>query len=409
MKYTPPIGSTNQNAPFVDADPANGIEGSIIPAGALENPQREIINAIQDAGFTPSASDNAQLKKAINKKVQDMVAQCQAAVQGFIGSDADLNAGESTTKVPQMRQIDQKQPAILMADRLYQGQNLATKFASEISSYANVWAWMQARIRAANFAGIHVGDYIPFNTTAGTVGTDSVPAAAFNAQIAGIDTYYGYGDTPIAHHIDFITKEVIPIEVKWNPTDNNNGTNTYNHPWLACALKGWLNGENNSSTGYNNVAHGINAAGKGMLQRLPTDLQNVIVTKRMLLEKRFSSSGLLTASNGWDWQDMGKLWVPTENEIYGCQVWSASFPDQGVQAWASSGAVQYPLFAATGGRICNRVKAIAGSSGSRSTWWLCVARGGTSTHACLVGRYGDASYLLATSAGVRAPLCFRIA
>ena len=410
MNYTPPIDSTNPNAPFVDADPANGKEGSIIPAGALENPQREIINAIQDAGLTPSKTDKTQLKQAINKKVQAMVAQCQAAVQGFIGSDVDLSAGTSTTKVPQMKHIDQKQPAVLIADRLYQGQNLATKFASEISSYANVWAWMQARIRANNFAGIHVGDYIPFSTTAGTVGTSSVGAASFNAQIAGIDTYYGFGDAEVPHHIDFITKEVFPLEVKWNPIDNNNGTSTENHPWLASALYGILNGVNNYSTSaYGNVAHGINAAGKGMLQRLPTDLQNVIVTKRMLIEKRYSSSGLLTASNGWDWDDMGKLWVPNEIEVYGCQVWSASFPNAEVQAWASHGAVQYPLFATTGGRICNRVKAIAGSPSSRSTWWLCVVHGGASTYACSVSGYGEASYTLTTHAGIRAPLCFRIA
>lgn len=408
MKYTPPLDSDNPNAGFINADPANGQEGSIIPAGALENPQREIINAIIDAGLTPS-TDNSQLKQAINKKVQAMVEECQEAVQGFIATDAEFSAGASTSKVPNVKQIEQNQPAILIADRLYQGQNLATKFASEISSYASVWLWIKARIQAGNFAGIHVGDYIPFSTTAGTVGTSSVGAVPFNAQIAGIDTYYGFGDTPVPHHIDFITKEVFPLEIKWNPTDNNNGTATYNHPWLACALKGLLNGENNSSTGYGNVAHGINAAGKGILQRLPADLQNAIVTKRMLIEKRFSTSGLLTASNGWDWNDMGKLWVPNENEVYGCQVWSASFPNAEVQAWASHGAVQYPLFAATGGRICNRIKAIAGQPTSRSAWWLCTTHGGSSTHACDVDSGGEANGYLTTNAGVRAPLCFRIA
>ncbi len=408
MQYTPPLDATDDNAAFVNADPQNGKEGSEIPAGALENPQREIINVITDAGLTPSA-DNSQLKQAINKKVNAMVNQCQQAVQNFIATDAEFIAGINTSKVPNVKQIERNQPATLIADRLYQGQNLATKFASEISSYASVWLWIKARIQAGNFAGIHVGDYIPFTTTAGTVGSDSVAAATFNAQIAGIDTYYGFGDTPVPHHIDFITKEVFPLEVKWNPTDNNNGTETYNHPWLACALKGLLNGENNVSTGYGNVAHGINATGKGMLQRLPAELQNVIVTKRMLLEKRFSSSGLLTASNGWDWNDMGKLWVPNENEIYGCQVWSASFPNAEVQAWASQGAVQYPLFVATGGRTCNRVKPIAGQSTSRSAWWLCTAHGGSSAGACHVSHSGDAGGALPTWAGIRVPLCFRIA
>lgn len=408
MKYTPPLDSQDQDAGYVNADPANGTEGSKIPAEALENPQREIINAITDAGLTPS-TDNSQLKQAINKKVQAMVDECRKAVQGFIATDAEFSAGTSASKVPNVKQIEQNQPATLIADRLYQGQNLATKFASEIASYASVWLWIKARIQAGNFAGIHVGDYIPFTTTAGTVGSSSVGAASFNAQIAGIDTYYGFGDTQAAHHIDFITKEVFPLEIKWNPTDNNNGTATYNNPWLACALKGLLNGENNSSTGYGDIAHGINAAGKGLLQRLPADLQNAIVTKRMIIEKRFSTSGLLTASNGWDWNDMGKLWVPNENEVYGCQVWSASFPNTEIYPWASHGTVQYPLFAATCGRICNRIKPIAGQPTSRSTWWLCTTRSGLSSHACLVSHYGEANGNMTTNTGIRAPLCFRIA
>jgi len=54
MKYTPPRDSEDSNAPFVDADPANGQQGSEIPAGALENPQREIVTAIKKMGMEPS-------------------------------------------------------------------------------------------------------------------------------------------------------------------------------------------------------------------------------------------------------------------------------------------------------------------------------------------------------------------
>lgn len=64
MKYTPPLDAEDPNAGFVNADPANGQEGSIIPAGALENPQREIINAIQAVGMTPTEA-NTQLGTAL--------------------------------------------------------------------------------------------------------------------------------------------------------------------------------------------------------------------------------------------------------------------------------------------------------------------------------------------------------
>ena len=50
-------------------------------------------------------------------------------------------------------------------DRYYEGVDLTLKFATEIaaSPYSgNPWAWIKARIQAADFTGIHVNDYIPF-------------------------------------------------------------------------------------------------------------------------------------------------------------------------------------------------------------------------------------------------------
>lgn len=58
MKYTPPLNSEDPDAIYVNADPANGQEGSIIPAGALENPQREIVAAITKLGMTPAEANN---------------------------------------------------------------------------------------------------------------------------------------------------------------------------------------------------------------------------------------------------------------------------------------------------------------------------------------------------------------
>ncbi|MBQ9236105.1 MAG: hypothetical protein IJ184_06560 [Alphaproteobacteria bacterium] len=64
MKYTPPLDSQDQDARYVNADPANGTEGSKIPAAALENPQREIVGAISKMGITP-AEGNTQLGTAV--------------------------------------------------------------------------------------------------------------------------------------------------------------------------------------------------------------------------------------------------------------------------------------------------------------------------------------------------------
>lgn len=66
MQYSQPYDQTsNPNASYVNGNPSSGIQGSIIPAGAVENPQRELIALIQAAGLTPSNSDLSQVAKAI--------------------------------------------------------------------------------------------------------------------------------------------------------------------------------------------------------------------------------------------------------------------------------------------------------------------------------------------------------
>lgn len=66
MKYTPPIGGA-ANDPYVDANPATGVEGSPVPAAAIEHPQREIANVIASAGLTPDVGDQTQLYQAIQR------------------------------------------------------------------------------------------------------------------------------------------------------------------------------------------------------------------------------------------------------------------------------------------------------------------------------------------------------
>lgn len=83
----------------------------------------------------------------------------------------------------------------------YDGVDLTSKFAEEISEYADPGAWIRARIRANNFYGVHVNDYIPFTTTNGL---------NFKARILGIDPYYKYGDSAVGHHIDWICEELWP-------------------------------------------------------------------------------------------------------------------------------------------------------------------------------------------------------
>jgi hypothetical protein len=68
---------TNPNAPYVDGNPAAGIQGSIVPAASIEYDQREIVDVINEAYLrgcadnndtpcaAPTDTDLTQLRKAI--------------------------------------------------------------------------------------------------------------------------------------------------------------------------------------------------------------------------------------------------------------------------------------------------------------------------------------------------------
>jgi len=65
MKYRQPYGITDENAGYVDGNPALGIEGSAVPFEAVEHPQREIVNVIERAGLIPDRNDLTQLYQAL--------------------------------------------------------------------------------------------------------------------------------------------------------------------------------------------------------------------------------------------------------------------------------------------------------------------------------------------------------
>lgn len=67
MKYNQPYGVTDPDAAYVNGNPSIGRAGSIPPAAAFEYPQREIVQAIIDAGLEPTNDDLTQLSQAIKQ------------------------------------------------------------------------------------------------------------------------------------------------------------------------------------------------------------------------------------------------------------------------------------------------------------------------------------------------------
>ena len=237
------------------------------------------------------------------------------------------------------------------------------------------WAALQARILAGNFTGIHIGDFKTITLTTGEV---------VIMEVAGIDQYHRCGDVEIGHHIDFISRDCLAGTKVFNDTNTNNGTEAEPNPWRASKLFQTLNDE-----------------ATGVIATLPGDLKPCIIDKRALLELRYSAAGALESSTGWAWNYMGKLWVPTEVEVFGNTFWS-----DGDAGWTGGGGcnLQYPIFYGGAKHIIKG----AGNGGGRCAWWEATALRQSSTNVCCVDYNGGAHFPWATDGYIYAPLCFRI-
>ena len=255
----------------------------------------------------------------------------------------------------------------------YGGRSLASVFANEIGS-TDIYTWLRNRARNANFAGLRIGDYIDVPITAGA----NVPSQTVRYRIGAIDHYYQCGDTAKGHHIVMVPLAPVSVTgdkasntsyLQWRDTNDNNGTAEEKHPYLCSKLHDWE----------------IN----DFLPALPSTLQSAILSQRVLLEERYSSSGNLTEASGWSWADLGKIWSPSEMEVYGCPVWGSKGYSVGFDS-------QFPIFTDTASRI----------AGARVSWWLRSVMGGSSSYACDVSSSGLASLTAPTDGWLRPLPCF---
>lgn len=113
---------------------------------------------------------------------------------------------------------------------------------------------------------------------------------------------------------------------------------------------------------------------------LPNDLQEII-----------SERELIQIIDGKEEKYTGKIWLPTEYEVFGDAYWNDDAEGE-----------HFELFKDP----ANRVKCVAGTT-ARAYWWLASVCSGHSTSACLVGNSGHAD-----GSGVtyewRVPVCFTI-
>lgn len=279
-----------------------------------------------------------------------------------------------------------------IAQGIYEGNDLTVKFALEIGLYSSVADWLHARCAAGNFTGIYPGDYFWDNMAAGTIAGTSVPATRKKIYIAGIDLYYGTGDTEInTHHITCFT--LSDQNMTWNDVNNNNGSGYSEHPYLASKLHAVLMGINNASS--NKVgACGYNASGAGYYQLFSSGLRARMIEQRAHMGKRYSTTAALNDDNGQAWVGRGLVFAPSEIEVYGTMIHSvkASFPQsENYGPWC-----HWPIFKSAGYRGRLRF--------GRLDFWLCSVPGGTSTNACNVNGNGNANTNNTSNTRLRAPL-----
>ena len=230
----------------------------------------------------------------------------------------------------------------------YPGQSLAALLAGEVSGSTTIYDALHKRVQAANFSGMRVGDYIdvPLVSASNVAAQQSV-----RFLLAHFDPYYQCGDSAKGHHIAFIASAPVAVAktvtgvandsyLMWNTANTNQGTADVKNPYLNSNLKAWE---------------------KLFEACLPEGLTKYLLTQRVLLEERYSASGALSDSNSWSWQDIGKVWSPSEMEVYGCPVW-------GTKGYSVGFDCQFDLFRDTAHRL----------NGTRYCWWLRSVLGATS-------------------------------
>ena len=266
----------------------------------------------------------------------------------------------------------------MLDNNAYTGRNIAEipEIAAEVAEYSAPWLFLAARIAAGNYAGLRIGDY--FNVPL-TGGSGKPNQSSVRYDIAAFDHYYNCSDQPIGHHIVCVPHSPIDMTgssyaintsyIYWNTTATNQGSSTQANPYIISNLHKWELQQ--------------------YLGMLPSTLQNKLLNHRSLCESRYSASGNLNASTGWAWADLGKVWSPSEMEVYGCCVW-------GTPSWTIGMDSQFPIFRETRDRI----------RGGRVTWWLRSVSGSSASDVCHVNSTGAASYASATYTWVRPLPCF---
>lgn len=266
--------------------------------------------------------------------------------------------------------------ASLVQNYTYDGHDLSQMFTA---------AELHQKVSSGDFSGIQNGDYWPI-TLNGTIKdyasgeTKTLRNAIFKLE-ANIQVYKQYGDVAVPNHILFCSRDLLPWAVKMRSADTTWYNDSETNPWRGSHLFQTLNAADGvlplvAATGIG--AHMYTGPNGGGM--------------RFLLETKATGA---TAAVSWGWGDRGKLFLPTEREVWGQDILSE-------HTWGGGAAVQWPVFA---GSLKHIIKGL-GNGGSRYSWWCQSSYAGSAAHFAIVDDAGLPSAAGAATTGPSAPLCF---
>ena len=203
-----------------------------------------------------------------------------------------------------------------------------------------------ANIAAGNFDDIYIGDYF--------IDTNSVVVNNHVYRIAGLDTEWNKGDTPLTSHHAVIVTDFALTDMHWNPTNTTAG-------------------------GYQSSAVQAYCDGKGQAAIESVFGAAHVLTVRDILSNEINASDTSPGYPGWQGVTSDRDWfshkvrLMSEVEVYGAKVWSGCYD-------IGTANEQFPLF-----RLMPQL-----ATGLRYNYWLSGIV--SATLACCVSVYGFAGY-----------------
>jgi hypothetical protein len=213
----------------------------------------------------------------------------------------------------------------------------------------NSWEEIGEIVSYNDFEDVKVGDYKALNLSDGS---------EIIMRVAGINCYYVYGSDKYLPHIDFISDIPITKTVAWT-------TGSSYLAYSSSLVYKYLNGD--------------------FYSLFPDKLKEYIIDKYNYLENRIS--GATTASSSTE-QNLGKIWIPSEYEVFGNTIFSSN-------NYGAGKYVQYPYFEKVANRL--NISSIKEDDYEEQSWCLLNYEDGQTASICICDEKGCPNTASATT------------